>query len=1006
LGTASPEADVNMSRRMRPPSLDRAGCAGKDTCDMLLQTRRAGFGVLVIVAALAVVPMGAARGGEPTALGLGAARARYLAGEYDEAEKSMRALAADGGAEAGAILARLLIETGRLAKADALARKLREAHPDNASLFTLAGETALARGRPAEAEEFFRKALALDTDSRRARVFLKRLYDLSGRHDQSVKIVDWFWDLNNTQMQRAGKLAAEDYRYVAEAVRGFDVESTKVAFRHFMRAYKADPDICEAYLAAGDLAIDVYDWMKAERSFKLLLKRNPRHPLGHLGLARVYLAASAMKKAEGAALEALEVNPHLAGAHLVLAQLHLVDDRMAEARTEIDAALEPSPIDPEALALDATWRFASGDEAGYEKIVKKALALYPRRTGVYTGAASVLERRRRFPEALAMYRRARKLDPDGWEGYYGEGMTLVRMGEEEAGYAALEIAFERNPFNVTAFNTLVALDRDFKEGALARRETDHWVVKVARTEDAVLGEHLEEMLERVWREETERFGFEPRGPDETKRKVLFEMFAEHADFSARTAGIPNLGALGATLGQIVTMPSPSWGVGRQRPFRWEEVARHEFAHVITLQLTDYRIPRWFTEGISVYVEGDPQNAYDTLLARAAGEGEIATLANLNSLFTRPETPADVALGYYQASLVVEYLVKAYGFECVKKACTLYGRGKTSEEVMRKITGLAPADLDRRIARYVELHLEKTHAWAPPGTREVARLKARLDKKPGDAEARARLAEGMLTSRQYDDALEHATRAVKDSTRAGPARALVVMGLVSKMRDRDEASALAAFEKAVEADAQDFRALLFLGLAERSMGRDSAVRTLEKAHEMNPRFAQGVRAFDAPPLAELLLGMLKGRGESERALAVAERAARSDPNDWKSALFAGEAHLKAGRPVEAKKLLARVLSVNPFSLEAQVAFARASTDTARLLPPRSGAKRDVQRAHAVRGYRAATALSERDVRGHEGLVRSLVAWGRKEEARAAIETLRQFDPGAAARLERELAKDIE
>ena len=45
-------------------------------------------------------------------------------------------------------------------------------------------------------------------------------------------------------------------------------------------------------------------------------------------------------------------------------------------------------------------------------------------------------------------------------------------------------------------------------------------------------------------------------------------------------------------------------------------------------------------------------------------------------------------------------------------------------------------------------------------------------------------------------------------------------------------------------------VLYLGLAELASGKDSAVRTLEKAHEMNPRFAQPVRAFGAPPLAKL------------------------------------------------------------------------------------------------------------------------------------------------------------
>ncbi len=958
-------------------------------------------GAAVLAAGFLLSAAGEVRGGEAEGPKLGAAHARYLAGEYDEAEKLLRARGGDAASQA--ILVRLLAETGRLADADALARKLKDDRPDHAALLVLAGEMALARGRTAEAEDLLKKALALDTGSRRARVFLKRIYDLAGRDDDAEKLVDWFWDLNNSQIRKTGKLAAEDYRYVAEAVKGFDTESTKVAFRHFLRAYRADPDLHEAYLGAGDLAIDVYDWLRAERSFKALLERNPRHPLAHVGLARVYLAASDMKRAEVSAREALKVNASLASAHLVLAQLHLVDDRMDDARKEIDAALGVNPVDAEALALDATWKFASGDEAGYEAVVKKALALYPRHAGVYTGAAEVLERRRRFPEALKQYRKARKLDPDGWEGCYGEGMTLVRMGEEEAGYAALDLAFTRNPFNTWAFNTLVALDRDFKEGALARRETEHWVVKISRTEDAVLGEHIEEMLERVWREETARFGFAPRGPDEMKRKVLFEMFAEHDDFSARTAGIPNLGALGATLGQIVTMPSPSWGVGRKSPFRWEAVARHEFAHVITLQLTDYRIPRWFTEGVSCFVEGDPQNSYDGLLARAAGEGKIATLAGLNSLFTRPETPADVALGYYQAALVVEYLVKAYGFESVKKACALYGRGRTNEEVMREVTGLAPDDLDRRIKRFIELHLEKTRAWAPPGPNEVERLKARLDENAGDFAARARLAEGLLAARQYDEAHKHATRSVKDSPRAGPAKALVVLGLIAKMRDRDDEGARAAFERAVEADGDHFYARLYLGLAERATGRDSAARTLERAHETNPRFAHPVHIYRAPPLAELVVGMLREAGENERARLAAERASTANPTDWKSALFAGEAWLASDRFAEAKEWLGRCLSVNPFSAEAQLGFAGASMELAK---SKRGAKRDVELDHAARAYLAATALAERNPRGHSGLARALAARGRREEARAAIETLRQFDPAAAARLERELAKDID
>ncbi len=683
---------------------------------------RKAIAALIVLVAVPVAG-GVSAAGEPSLdTPFAQARRAFLSGEYDPAEKALRELAgtaAESAADAKALLARLLVETGRAADAKSIAAELGREFPGEAEWRVLEGEIEFTLGHAAEAEALFVNALTLDPGSHRARIFLKRIYDLAGREADSEKIVDYFWDFNNRELVADPSPDPRDYMYGAEAGRDYDTRAKKVAFRHYMRAYEADADLHEAYSGAGLLALSVYDWGRADRSFKALLERHPRHPEGQLGLARVYLAASKHKEAAAAADKALEVNAKLVGARLVLAQLHLVDDRTDDARREIDLALAANAVDPEAMAMDATWRFASGDEAGFEAVARKALALYPRHTELFTGAASVLERRRRFPEARAQHRRAGELDPDGWEGRYGEGMTLIRMGEETAGYAALELAFERNPWNVFAYNTLVALDRDFKDGALVRRETEHWVIKLTKEEDAVLGEHIENLLESLWDEETARFGFEPRGPDETGRKVLFEMFAEHEDFSARTAGIPNLGALGATLGQIVTMPSPSWGAGTGKPFRWTEVVRHEFAHVITLQLTDYRIPRWFTEGVSVHVEGDPQNAWDELLARAANEGDISGLAKLNSLFTRPESPAEVALGYYQASLAVQYLVGEFGFDCVKKACDLYRRGQSTPEVMRAITGLRPDELDRRIERHMREHVARVRAWAPPGKKETA-----------------------------------------------------------------------------------------------------------------------------------------------------------------------------------------------------------------------------------------------------------------------------------------------
>ena len=79
------------------------------------------------------------------------------------------------------------------------------------------------------------------------------------------------------------------------------------------------------------------------------------------------------------------------------------------------------------------------------------------------------------------------------------------------------------------------------------------------------------------------------------------MFPKHDDFAVRNLGLPGMiGALGACFGRVVTLDSP-----HARPpgeYNWQPTLWHELAHVVTLQLSNNRVPRWLTEGISVWEE--------------------------------------------------------------------------------------------------------------------------------------------------------------------------------------------------------------------------------------------------------------------------------------------------------------------------------------------------------------------------------------------------------------------
>jgi len=85
----------------------------------------------------------------------------------------------------------------------------------------------------------------------------------------------------------------------------------------------------------------------------------------------------------------------------------------------------------------------------------------------------------------------------------------------------------------------------------------------------------------------DRWGFAPAGP------LRVELYADRAQFSVRTTGLPNLGVQGVSFGKVITGLSPRGG-----PFNWGQIVWHELCHVFHLQLSKNHVPRWFTEGLA------------------------------------------------------------------------------------------------------------------------------------------------------------------------------------------------------------------------------------------------------------------------------------------------------------------------------------------------------------------------------------------------------------------------
>jgi hypothetical protein len=139
-------------------------------------------------------------------------------------------------------------------------------------------------------------------------------------------------------------------------------------------------------------------------------------------------------------------------------------------------------------------------------------------------------------------------------------------------------------------------------------------------------------------------------------------------------------------------------------FNWGSTLWHEYTHVITLQMTDYRIPRWFSEGLSVYEErrarpgwGDDWNV---LFVRSFADGRWFKIADLDAAFLRPRTAQDLPIAYFEASQVCEFITDRYGFDAILNMLAMYRDKARTPDILRQVLKLSESDFDREFHAYI------------------------------------------------------------------------------------------------------------------------------------------------------------------------------------------------------------------------------------------------------------------------------------------------------------------
>lgn len=648
--------------------------------------------------------------------------------------------------------------TGRYDDAENTARRATAASGGRQLLNTL-GEVLVERGKRPAAESAFTRAIGEHaSDSLVAALNLAVLHRDRGERDRATKEFDHFIDVYN----RSGglNLSSEELVAVATAVEYLGVDDPQLfkdALKAYDKAIAADPQNADAKVRLGELFLRKYNFEEAQKTFDEVLSQNPMNARALLGAAR-RLEQDAQPGADSLLRAALAVNPDLVDARTLHAEMLISLEDYAAAQQDIDRALRVNPLADRALGVAAAIKFLTHDQAGFEAARRRALEANPGDAELYTTLSDLVGDMRLYAEAADFARQGTALDPKAWLAWAMLGNNQLRMGQIAEGGASLETSFKGDPYSVWVKNTLDLLDT-FKNYDLVPSE--HFQFMIEKDEAPILSIYLKDLAEQAYATFSRKYAYLPPPP------VRVEMYRSHADFSVRTVGLAGLGALGVSFGTTLAFDSPA--AKDAGPFNWGSTFWHELAHTFTLGMTDHRVPRWLSEGLSVYEEHHGRAGWgfnvtpDFLVAFK--DGKLVPVSRMNDGFMHPAFPEQVQLSYYQASLVCELIARDYGGDAaLLRMLQAYKDGATTEQVFQRVLGIDIRAFDRKFDDYVRTRFASA---LPSITKEppaisprmaVAQLRQAIAGAPSDFGVQLLGGAGLLANNETDEAIAALERA--------------------------------------------------------------------------------------------------------------------------------------------------------------------------------------------------------------------------------------------------------
>lgn len=329
----------------------------------------------------------------------------------------------------------------------------------------MTGVVHLEQGDPVRAEAAARSLLEALPDDPDAHALLSDVLDVLGRPDESLAEARTALNLAKAPEERV----VMHYASLARRLERLDE-----AEQFFIRYVQQRPGRGEPWLGVGLVQSHRGDWNSARRSLLRALELSPRSRAAVTGLYNVYELSGAAADTAAAIEIVVAANPDSASHHTLLGLVRVSQKRTGEAEKEFRRALELEPDRDLALAGLADLLTDTGRPDEARRMLEAAVGRKADQPEVRMALGRLYSRSGRVEEASREMIEAARLDPSSPSAQAQAGLLLIMLNAKERAAPYMERALALDPQLYEVRLYLAVLYHDLK-----RHEDCEKALKVA-----------------------------------------------------------------------------------------------------------------------------------------------------------------------------------------------------------------------------------------------------------------------------------------------------------------------------------------------------------------------------------------------------------------------------------------------------------------------------------------------------------------------------------------------